>query len=229
MTLPNMLIIGAPKSGTTSLYQYISGHPQVYMSPIKEPFFFASDNGRLDYPGTQVLLPFGASITTPNAYEALFAGATSQHCIIGEASATYLYNSNTPARIKRLIPSVKMIAILRHPVERAFSQFMDNRRDGREPMLDFARALAVEDERIRRGWRLTVHYRAMGFYFQQLTRYYSLFPKEQIDRTGSGRGKHRRRQHRCVPAPSEAADVLYSRPALLPGSIAPSQLRLGVS
>jgi hypothetical protein len=115
MALPNFLIIGAVKSGTTSLYQYLKQHPQIHMSPTKEPSFFASEGTE---PG--VRRPRGrwasqSTIADIKAYRALFRGVTDQ-VAIGEASPVYLINPRAPARIKHYLPDAKLIAILRDPV-----------------------------------------------------------------------------------------------------------------
>ena len=183
MTLPNFLIIGAAKSGTTALYQYLQQHPQIYFSPIKEPKFFAYDGAPPDYRG-----PAGDEtrqrdfVTELAAYEALFAGVTGQTAI-GEASTLYLYHPRAPERIRHHIPGAKLIAVLRHPVDRAYSDFLSHTvvaGDGREPLADFGEALQAEAGRIRDNWWPLWHYQQRGFYHGQLARYYERFPRSQI-------------------------------------------------
>lgn len=180
MTLPNFLIIGAAKAGTTSLYRYLDQHPQIYMSPIKEPNFFALEGQPLDFCGpgdAQYIRRF--SVTDPDAYEALFAGVRDE-VAVGEASALYLYSPAAPVNICHYAPQMKLIAILRHPVERAYSAFLHLLRDEREPLTDFSCALGAEETRVRRGWEHIWHYRRMGFYAEQLWRYYRHFGRDQI-------------------------------------------------
>ena len=183
MTLPNFLIIGAAKSGTTALYRYLRQHPQIFFSPVKEPKFFAYDGAPPDYRG-----PIGDDqrpreiVTELSDYEALFAGATDQTAI-GEASTLYLYHPRAPERIRQHLPGAKLIAVLRHPADRAWSDFLSHTvigGDGREPLTDFAEALRAEPERIRQNWWPLCHYQARGFYHSQLRRYYDRFPRDQI-------------------------------------------------
>ena len=179
MTLPNFLIIGAAKSGTTSLYRYLGQHPQVYAN-VKEPGYFALAGQQVQFAGPGDQDGFVRRITTERtAYEALFAGVTDEKAY-GEASVLYLYSPEAPIRIRETIPQAKLIAILRNPVERAFSGYLHLRRDGREPLADFAEALAAEDGRIAANWEHQWHYQQLGFYHSQLKRYFDLFPAEQI-------------------------------------------------
>ncbi len=179
MTLPNFLIIGAAKSGTTSLYRYLGQHPQVYAN-VKEPSYFALAGKSVQYNGPGDQEGFVRRVTTDrDAYERLFDGVT-QEKAYGEASVLYLYSPEAPGRIKQTIPDVKLMAILRNPVERAFSGFLHMRRDGREPLADFAAALAAETSRVEANWEHQWHYTRLGYYYTQLKRYYDLFPAENI-------------------------------------------------
>jgi len=175
--LPNFLIIGAQKAGTTSLYSYLNQHPQIYMSPVKEPNYFAYDE-RLDS-GGQIRPRAAKIVSTLEDYEALFDGIHDETAW-GEASPSYLYSARAPFRIHELIPDARMIAILRDPVERAFSNFVHTVRGGREPLRDFNEAIAAEDERIRQGWGPLFHYKHKGLYFQQLSRYLRIFDRSQF-------------------------------------------------
>lgn len=179
MTLPTFLIIGAARSGTSSLYQYLGQHPQIYMSPEKEPDYFVHGGHRFDLRG-----PGGKQVARPvtgdlESYRALFRGA-SGHAAIGEASTSYLYDPVASGRIQHLLPEAKLIALLRNPVDRAYSAFLNQTRLGHESLLDFAAALRAEEERIRTRWRNGFHYRHAGLYCGQLQRYFDRFPAEQI-------------------------------------------------
>jgi hypothetical protein len=177
--LPNFLIIGAAKSGTTSLYRYLGQHPQIYAN-VKEPSFFAFEGQRVHFagPGDQHGL-VRRMVTNLDAYQALFKDVKDE-VAYGEASVIYLYHPKAAVRIKHYIPEVKLIAILRNPVERAFSSYAHLRRDGREPLANFAEALRAEDSRIAANWEHQWHYTRLGFYYTQLKRYYDLFSPEQI-------------------------------------------------
>ena len=176
---PTFLIIGAAKSGTTSLYYYLKQHPDVYMSPIKELRFFAYEDGLppLNGPGdresNQVL------ITEWEEYLQAFGDATDEQ-EVGEASPIYLYDENVPARIHNHLPDVRLIVILRNPVDRAYSHFNHLIKDGREPLRDFGRALEQEERRIADGWEWSWHYKNLGFYFEQLSRYEQYFDRAQM-------------------------------------------------
>jgi hypothetical protein len=179
VTLPNFLVIGAAKSGTSALYNYLWQHPDIYMSPFKEPGFFVFEGQRPDFRGPGDWLTNRLVVTDRVPYEALFDGVTTEKAI-GEASAIYLYHSETPCRIQATIPHARLIAILRNPADRAFSAFQYTTRDGREPLTSFAEALAAETERVAANWAHIWHYRQFGFYYQQLQRYFDRFPREQL-------------------------------------------------
>ncbi len=183
MTMPNFLVIGAAKSATSALCDYLDQHPQVFVSPSREPnFFIAEGRPRIPYRGPgdrEVIQRLDMWVWTRDAYEALFAGVTTETAY-GEGSTWYLYHEDAPQRIRRHLPHAKLIAILRNPVDRAYSAFTMQRRDGREPETDFVRALALEDARVKAGWEPMWHYRRMGFYHQQLRRYFSIFASDQI-------------------------------------------------
>ena len=179
MSMPNFLIIGAAKSGTTALYEYLKQHPQIYMSPVKEPEFFSFEGEQLNYVGPGVTINT-SSITNLEAYQRLFQEASAQQIARGEASALSLYIPQAAARIKHYIPTAKLIAILRNPVDRAYASFTHLIRDNREPITDFAQALAAENERIEQNWGFLWRYQDLGFYFKQLKHYFNTFDSAQI-------------------------------------------------
>lgn len=179
--MPNFLIIGSTKSGTTSLYHYLRQHPDIYMSPVKEPHFFACAGGGMlepRGPGDQTFVQQNV-VRELSDYQELFAKA-SDEAARGEASAMYLYYPHAAANIRRHVSDIKLIAILRHPVDRAYSSFLHLRRDNREIHEDFAEALRAEEARIDEQWLPLWHYRRMGFYHEQLKRYFACFPKQQL-------------------------------------------------
>jgi hypothetical protein len=174
MRLPNFLIIGAPRSGTTTLYEELGKHPDVFMSPLKEPLFFAVEGHEpFRGPGDD------QGIRDLKTYCELFAGAGGEK-VIGEASTLYLYSPQAPHRIKHYLPDVKLVALLRNPAERAYSHFLLHRVSVRETLRDFREAINAEDERERRGWSPVWFYRKLGLYSRQLARYQSLFQPEQL-------------------------------------------------
>ncbi|MBE9060459.1 sulfotransferase [cf. Phormidesmis sp. LEGE 11477] len=126
MVLPNFLIFGVQKAGTTSVYSYLQQHPQVFMSPRKETEFLGRDPAQIDSSSDKPLLTPGgrAQIVTLEAYKALFEGVTNE-VAIGEASPNYLFRHEraVPA-IQKYVPKAKLVAILRNPVERAYSDYL---------------------------------------------------------------------------------------------------------
>lgn len=184
MTLPDFLVIGAAKSGTTSLYNYLSQHPQVFMSPRNEVNFFALETMDLDAhfrgPVDRPTLD-GHCVTTLPAYESLFAAAKPGQRV-GECSPLYLVAAESVDRIALHTPAARLIAILRHPTDRAYSNFLHHRRAGIEPLADFAQALAAEPERLAQGWGPWPFwgYRQTGCYAEQLARYFTAFDRSQI-------------------------------------------------
>ena len=179
MTIPNFFIIGAAKSGTTSLYYYLKQHPQIYMSPVKEPHFFFVKDIKLNFHGPRDQKASQAYVTTIEEYCKLFDQVTNE-IAIGEASNSYIYSSKVPKLIKSHASQAKLIAILRNPVDRAYSSFLYLTRDGREPLKDFARALTEEKARIQDNWFPIWHYKQRGFYYEQLKPYYELFEPQQL-------------------------------------------------
>jgi Sulfotransferase family len=181
MTMPNFFIVGAQKAGTTSLYHYLDQHPQVYMSPIKEPFFFDHE---MDSKGEVIRREFGGHRQHPRfknieEYSTLFEGARGEKAM-GEATPLYIYAPGTAERIERYVPGAKSIALLRNPADRAYSAFLYAVRMGVEPLTDFAQALRKEPLRMRDGWHYVFHYRSRGLYYQQLKRYYEVFGRERL-------------------------------------------------
>lgn len=178
MKMPNFLIIGAHKAGTTSLYHYLKQHPQIYMSSVKETNFldYEGENWEFRGPGGNVIKLF--PVTNIEAYQTLFQ-EVSNETAIGEASPRYLYNPRVPERIQHYIPDTKLIAILRDPVERAFSNFSHFVRDGYEPLDDFSQAIQEAEVRFRNDLPGGKYVR-YGFYYAHLKTYFERFNRAQI-------------------------------------------------
>ncbi len=174
MTMPNFLILGTIKAGTTSLYHYLKQHPDVFMSPVKEPKFFAVDRS---IPLDRGMNRF--AITERADYEAQFESVAGQQAV-GEASPQYLWSPVAPSRIHESVPAARLIAGLRNPVERAFSAYMHLVREGAEPHGDFSTALAAEAERIADGRGPLWRYVEVGMYSRQVERYLDLFERRQL-------------------------------------------------
>lgn len=179
MVMPNFLIIGTQKAGTTALYGYLQEHPQIYMSSIKEPGFFDFEGEKVNFCGPGDDRSYRFAINDLATYQNQFQDVNNE-IAIGEATTWYLQSLEAPERIKYHIPNVKLIAILRNPVDRAYSAFIHAIRDNREPVSDFARALLEEDKRIKNNWGFLWRYKHMGFYATQLKRYFEQFDRNQI-------------------------------------------------
>lgn len=178
--LPNFIIIGAAKAGTSSLYHYLRQHPQVFMSKQKETNFFACAKGRPTYsgPGDDRFLNSRAIVDFAQ-YQALFDGA-GQAKAVGEASPFYLFHPDAAKRIRETIPNAKIIAVFRNPIDRAFSSYVYLRRDGRETERTFAGGLRLEEQRRAQNWEWAWQYTRVSRYVEQVKRYLDLFPREQL-------------------------------------------------
>lgn len=183
--LPDFIIIGAHKGGTTSLYDYLSGHPQMVPAFEKEVHYFDRryDGDPLSY---QVSFP-------PRARMALTARRAGR-AITGEASPYYLAHPHIPGRVMSMVPDAKIIALLRNPVDRAVSAFHHNRRiTPHEPLETFAEAVERELEHLKGELELLVAdehhddyeyswhcYLTRGIYVRQLEWWQARVPAEQL-------------------------------------------------
>jgi sulfotransferase family protein len=171
--LPDFLILGAQKAGTTALYAYLRWHPEITGPSFKEVSFFDRHyaHGERWYRAHMPVRRSG---------------------VVGEASPSYLFHPLAPERVARMLPEARLIALLRNPVDRAFSHYQHEVALGREP-LTFEEALAREDERMQgelermladpsyfshAWWNYT--YAARGRYAEQLERWHAAFPREQV-------------------------------------------------
>jgi len=195
--LPNFFIAGAPKAGTTSLYHYLDQHPEIYMSPVKEPSFFADEIRPENFSdemlrmvrhdidtlpaylsGPMTSKRFAGPVTDFDSYLKLFQRAGGYKAV-GEASVCYLWSESAPRNIAARCPEARIIIILRHPVERAFAQYMHVLSLELEPMtfreyIDASRACT--NSRLSK-----LHpFLEFGRYSEQVQRYLDAFPREQI-------------------------------------------------
>jgi hypothetical protein len=174
VSLPTFIVIGTAKGGTTAMYWYLDEHPSVFMSEVKETNYFAygvDQAGRLLYGDADV---HRFPIRTLPEYQRLFAEAGGAQAI-GEASPLYLECPQTPARIRSLLPSVRLVCMLRQPVERAYSDYlMYLRRRGRP--FEAERELTP-----RAAWaRPDSRWMQVSRYGEQLARYYDTFSRDQL-------------------------------------------------
>jgi hypothetical protein len=177
--MPDFLVIGAPKAGTTALHVALSGHPELYMSAIKEPKFFLTDGPPPAKGGPGDALTYREHVWRRADYEALFDLAP-PGTLTGESTPLYLYDRAALRRIRAEIPEAKLIVIVRDPVERAHSNWTHLWSAGLEPVGDLVRACEQEERRIAAGWASFWHYTGLGRYGEQLEYLFSLFPREQV-------------------------------------------------
>jgi hypothetical protein len=183
MSIANFFIIGAAKSGTTSLQSYLNQHPEICFSKNKEPNYYAFAGQNLNEKGpvsNKLLnqLRYSNCVTDFEQYKLQFSHATSEK-VLGDASVRYLYYPEAPARIQSNVNNAKFVAILREPVSRLYSHYCMNKQFHLEP-LDLFDAIDAEHQRVADGWGWDWHYTQIGLYSRQLTRYFELFEKEQI-------------------------------------------------
>jgi hypothetical protein len=195
--LPNFFLAGAPKTGTTSLYHYLRQHPDIYLTAVKEPCFFATemrpDNFSRQFAvsmrqSSLNLLKYldgpmsghnpGGIITDWNRYLELFKNVTTETAI-GEASACYLWSAKAPANIHAQIPNAKIVVILRDPVERAFSQYLQYAAGGL-----LTRGFRQHVDLCLRNnapiFGLLSPFLEYGLYYEQVKRYLDLFSPPQV-------------------------------------------------
>lgn len=176
--VPKLIVIGAARSGTTALYKHLSQHPQIFLSSAKEANYFAFEGEPRDYrgPGADFV---NNSVPTWDAYLQLFADAPSD-AVIGDISPLYLYAPRSAERIRVRLPDAKLVAILRNPIEQAFSHYQYARARMIEPLDSFDAALDAEPERLRDHWQPLFQYSDFPRYAEQIRRYLAHFPPEQL-------------------------------------------------
>ncbi|MBC8392311.1 MAG: sulfotransferase domain-containing protein [Deltaproteobacteria bacterium] len=174
--LPNFLIVGAAKSGTTSMYHYLSQHPDIFMPKWKELSFLIGD-------------PFGPlhQVKKPQYYHKVFSKVQNQSAV-GEASTSYLYDQAAPQRIKEILGKIKILVILRNPVDMSYSLYNHQVRRAGETLKTFETALEAETKRLKDpnfkkncyGWHANYYYFQRGLYFEQVKRYLDTFGKDNV-------------------------------------------------
>ena len=195
--LPNFFIVGAPKAGTTSLYAYLDQHPQVYLSPLKEPSYFAFEMRLENF--SEEMRPrmareiraleeylrgdmrekrFGGLVSNWEDYLKLFRNV-SDEIAIGEATPIYLWSETAARNIAARIPHARIIINLRNPVDRAYSQYLQMLTTGvigRSFREQIEVNLHCEKKQFGTRWPLL----EFGRYFEQVRRYLNEFPRSQI-------------------------------------------------
>jgi sulfotransferase family protein len=162
-TGPNLFVVGAAKSGTTSLWAQLDAHPEIYMSHPKEPHYFS-----------RARVPVDQLVKSPTAYAELFAGGAN-HRYRGDASTSYLWDPESPARIRQAAPGARIVISLRDPVERAYANYLGHLRVGfdKRPFSEVVRTeLADGDVDLA---AVPAPHVARGFYDEQVARYLQAF------------------------------------------------------
>lgn len=194
---PDFIVAGAAKCGTTTLFDFLDGHPQIYMSPLKEPHFFCTDI-RFSNFSNEYLHSFRSRnfnlerylqgdmkekiydwyIEDESEYLQLFRKRTDEKAA-GEISNGYLFSKTAAVNILKSIPDAKIIIILRDPSSRAYSHYMANLRDGRTSN-EFITELNSDLNKEKKGWCISHNYIEMGLYYEQVKRFTDIFPSENI-------------------------------------------------
>ena len=179
MSLPDFLIAGVPKAGTTALHAALVRHPELFLPAVKEPKFFLTDGRPPTSGGPGDVQTYQEHVWRRADYERLFdpapAGAR-----LGEATPFYLYDLDAQDRIRSLIPGARLILLLRDPVDRAHSNWTHLWNAGLEPEADFLTACRAEPERRAAGWADFWHYVSLGLYGRQVQHLFKQFPREQV-------------------------------------------------
>jgi hypothetical protein len=179
MPLPDFLIAGVPKAGTTALHAALTRHPQLFLPAVKEPKFFLSEGPPRRTGGPGDVQTYQEHVWRRADYEELFAPAPAG-TLRGEATPFYLYDRASHYRISKIIPNARIILLLRDPVDRAHSNWTHLWADGLESEADFLTACLREPERKAAGWADFWHYVGLGRYGEQVQHLLRVFPREQI-------------------------------------------------
>jgi hypothetical protein len=180
--LPQFVIAGAPKAGTTALHAALATHPGLYLSPVKEPKYYLTDGRpppRSGQRGPGDAHSAREWVWRRADYLALFAGAPAG-TVRGESTPFYLYDRAAQRRLVADVPDVKVVAVVRDPVDRAYSNWAHLRADGLEPEADFLTAVRAEERRVEAGWAPFWHYRGLGTYGAQLRDLRRQLPAQQV-------------------------------------------------
>ena len=196
MNSPNFFIIGVVKGGTTSLYNYLQQHSDVYFSPIKETNFFS----RFDIDESKLIKEYAsdikidlkkyfangmkevvhiAHIKNIKDYNLLFSRVKNEK-VIGEISNSYAICLHAVEEINKFNPNAKLLIMLRNPISRIWSQYLMNLREGKALEEDFIKEIEKDFEKEDKGWGVNHQYLELGLYYEQIQRVFKYFPKEQF-------------------------------------------------
>jgi hypothetical protein len=177
--LPNFIIAGVARCGTTSLYYYLKQHPEIEFPDKKEPKYFSSINLNFPHRGPGDDTVDKSVIRTFSDYKKLFNGLDGFKRV-GEASSDYLYYYEYTAKaIRETLGDIPIVILIRDPVERAYSAYNNLVRDNREK-LGFTDALKAEDDRINDNWDWMWAYVKGGLYYRQIREFMNYFSKVKV-------------------------------------------------
>ena len=177
--LPNFIIAGAPKSGTTSLYFYLKQHPDIFVPDKKELHYFSYDWLAANAAGPEDDYILTTLCADRDAYARQYRSAK-HHTAVGEFSPSYLYYCNTAGDIQQMLGNtVKIVLILRNPVEKAYSQYMHQVRNNLEP-LSFEQALEAEPQRHAMGWSDIWRYAESSLYARRTRHFIKVFGPSKV-------------------------------------------------
>jgi hypothetical protein len=176
--LPNFVLIGAPKCGTTSLYHYLRQHPEIYLPDRKELHYFTYQQLKKQTagPGDERVLDFACS--TRAEYEAHYRAAGSAP-VAGDLSPSYFCFPEVARAIRAELGDVRIVVSVRDPIQRTYSQYMHLVRDGREE-LSFHEGLLAEEERIRRGYGFLWRYASSSLYTDRIASFIEVFGRDRV-------------------------------------------------
>jgi len=175
MCLPNFLIIGVPKAGTTMVYKCLAQHPDVFLPDLKEPRFFTHKDKTIsdEDPVNQ------NTVTDLDEYRSLFRPVSSQTAI-GEVSPGYFSDSQAPHLIRDILHSPKLLVVLRNPIKRAFSHFVFAKQKNFEPESATFEDVLKHKKVCVGNWTRSRSYVETGYYYKHLTRWRSLFGRDKV-------------------------------------------------
>lgn len=213
MSLPKFFLVGAPKAGTAAVYAALATHPEIFLPSNREPAHFLDERppafaGGIG-PGDAVRAR--SRVRTRADYEALYADAP-DGAVRGDGSTLHLADRRAHQAIADAVPDARLVAILRDPVERAYSSWTHLRSDGLERIPDFVEACAAEDRRTDAGFGPLWRYRALGRYGAQVAHLQSVFDPSQI---------HLVRYRDLVGAPVSTIDGICHFLGVAPGIVGP--------
>ena len=177
---PDFFLIGAPKAGTSALHAALALHPHLHLSRVKEPkYYMCGDSPPPAYKGPGDAHSSQEWIWQRDRYLDLFAAAP-EGTLVGESTPFYLYNRDARRRIAVDRPDAKLVAVLRDPIDRAYSNWMHLWMDGLEPLPDVVEAVRQEQRRVDAGWAPFWHYSRLGMYGRQVQDLFDHFPRDQV-------------------------------------------------